>query len=75
VDFNTWRESDNHDAKKFRLLILASGDDGTGDMFSKQMQAANKAYSAGIAEGKRLASQTIAELITSGMPRVETRFR
>lgn len=75
MDFNKWRISDNYDAKKFRMCIAASGDDGTGDTFSEQMKAASYAYNAGIDEGKRQAGQTISELITSGMPRVETRFR
>lgn len=75
MDFNKWRISDGYDAKKFRMCIAASGADGTGEMFSEQMRAASHAYNAGIEEGKRQAGQTILELITSGMPRVETRFR
>lgn len=75
MDFNKWRISDNYEAKKFRICIRASGDDGTGDMFSEQMKAASYAYHAGIEEGKRQACRTISGLITSGMPKVETRFR
>lgn len=75
MDFGEWQISDSRAAACFRAYIRASGDDGTGDMFSDQIQAAAIAYSAGIDEGKRLAGQTISELIISGIPSVETRFR
>lgn len=75
MDFYEWRTSDDYEAKKFRMRIAASGDDGTGDMPTEQMKAATHAYAAGIEEGRRRAALILSQLVTRGLPKGEILFR
>ena len=59
MDFYDWQKSDAHDAKEFRERIEA-GEEGND---KNPLIAAERAYYAGIEEGKRLAAIKLVNFI------------
>ena len=67
--------SDDYKAQKYRQRLRMAGIEEEKEELSSEEIAASHAWEAGIEEGKRQAAQTLSELVTRGMPRVDLPFR